>query len=470
MCRAGSARPPSPTLAAAAPPGTPVVSLGTSTPADPGPLTYTDPDPAPPTGDLLSAPAAEPDPSAVVDTVAEADSAVAAVETSDAVEGSTAVERASRRGIDAVETSDAMVDASDAADAIDASETTEAAHLVVIPGLPTQPRILPPAEGYGWRLALPAVDGTGLRAEITPGRRAALRIGTADPAPAVANPATAGLLQAEPAPGDEATSPRHAVLNFRAPGRAEDGLVVLVGHVGPEGQPAPGGFCLEIRGVTNGGSDRYAFEHPAARLTLNTAHGAPLPGGRVDDAGAERNVRVWPAADRDVADPDVSQTARFSDSSSDDPILRAWFRSEWGDDLLTADVPATEDGPARPARRLLVMGREADTGSHPFITVYEVPSFNAPPILAVTSRLRNGGQTRIVTVTTESAVHTLVQHLIDAPHITPDLTLAGSLAAVTRLADGTLVDAYLSDGDALVLPELTVDAEDDGKTSAYARP
>lgn len=331
---------------------------------------------------------------------------------------------------------------------------------------PTRPRVRPPADGRGWRLALPAIAGPGVRVEIEPGRRSALRLGTAAAARAAPSAAQPDVYALEPAPDAEPRSPRHAVIAFRTPGSAGDGLVALVAHVGPDGRPAAGGFCIDIRGGVRGSSDRYAFEHPARRLTLATAAGGALPGGRDDDAGAAREVRVWPAAVREVADADAALVARFA-SADDEATLRAWFRSEAGDDLLTAAVPASG---GRPARRLLVVGREAGSAANPFITVYEMPSPDAPPILAVTSRLLNRGRTRVVTVATEVALHTLVQHLVDEPHISPDLSLDGRFAAVTRTADGTLIDAYLGDGNALVLPELTLDAQSAGETSAYARP
>jgi len=98
-----------------------------------------------------------------------------------------------------------------------------------------------------------------------------------------------------------------------------------------------------------------------------------------------------------------------------------------------------------------------------------MPTPGAPQIQAVASHLDNRGQTRVVTVTTDTAVHTLVQHLTGEPHITPDLSMDGRFAAVARTAEGTLIDAYLGDGNALVLPELTLDAQSAGTRSAYLR-
>ena len=322
---------------------------------------------------------------------------------------------------------------------------------------PTRPVVNAPARGQGWRLALPAVgDGPSLHAAIEPGRRATLRIGNRPSNPAQPDAAQAQARAVEPAADAAPRSPRHAMLWFSAPGRASDGLVALVGHVSPNGDPAPGGFCVEIRGT-----DRYAFAHQAAEVALFASSGTPLPGGRNEPA---RNARVWPAADRGVTDADRSLLARFADSPSTG--LDAWFRLEADDQLVTAARPATH---GRPDLCVLALDRGEASTPRPFITVYTMPTPGAPQIQAVASRLENRGQTRVVTVTTDTAVHTLVQHLTGEPHITPDLSMDGRFAAVARTAEGTLIDAYLGDGNALVLPELTLDAQSAGVRSGYIR-
>lgn len=361
----------------------------------------------------------------------------------------------------------------------------------------TRDPVAAPATLTGWRLELPPVRGiAGLHVDLSPERRPALYFGQAHPPTRRATHTAAWATPTAREPDGDAArvSPRHAMLAFTSPSGADTCLVALIGHLGRNGRPAPGGFCLEIREAAAPATAQYAFEHPARQLTLTTAAGTPLPGGRNTPASPMlTDVRAWPAASRGASADPLTVVAHFT-AARDNPLpsapatvraLRAWFTAQPHDELITATPRRTEadtldQAPpqATPqASRLLLRRRPAGQPTPTFVTVFEPATAsrtsttpNPTAIHTIHTRVVNENRTRVITVATATAVHTLVHHLGDTPYISPELSLDGRFAAITRTAEGRLIDAYLGDGNALVLPEHTLDAQSAGTRWAYARP